>query len=381
MDTHTLELLEFDKIRALVAARAACSLGKEAALRHRAERRDPARSTTARRSRPRWSRRSARGLSPPFGGLHDIRPHVRRAQIGAMLEAEELAETVETLRAIGNLDRWLGRIGDQFPRLGGLRQGVGEFSGRGERHRGVPRQPGQGARHRQPPALGAPPRDRPGRGADPGDPAPDAPLARDQADPPLPQLHDGRPPLRPARSPRTTAARSRARSSGPAPATRRSTSSRPAIAEQSAQLSYLRAREAKEIRRILRWLSAQVGQVADSLLGTLETMAELDLIHARGRYSLDYRMSPPDFNHEGELVLRGARHPLLEAIFRKRSRRCGLGRLVPARGADRCRNPAEARRGRALRRAALARDPGRRPSPGPSCRSTSTSASSSRSWS
>src|SRR5947209_15070097 len=33
MDTHTLELLEFDKVRAIVAAQAACSLGKEAALR------------------------------------------------------------------------------------------------------------------------------------------------------------------------------------------------------------------------------------------------------------------------------------------------------------------------------------------------------------
>ena len=33
MDTHTLELLEFDKVRALVAAQAACSLGKDAALR------------------------------------------------------------------------------------------------------------------------------------------------------------------------------------------------------------------------------------------------------------------------------------------------------------------------------------------------------------
>ena len=39
-----------------------------------------------------------------------------------------------------------------------------------------------------------------------------------------------------------------------------------AIAEQSAQLSYPSgALELKEIRRILRWLSAQVGQVADSL--------------------------------------------------------------------------------------------------------------------
>ena len=33
MDKHTLELLEFDKVRALVAAQAACSLGKDAALR------------------------------------------------------------------------------------------------------------------------------------------------------------------------------------------------------------------------------------------------------------------------------------------------------------------------------------------------------------
>src|SRR5437763_13416552 len=49
-----------------------------------------------------------------------------------------------------------------------------------------------------------------------------------------------------------------------------------AIGERSAQLSFLRAREAKEIRRILRWLTAQVGMMAESLLGTLETMAELD---------------------------------------------------------------------------------------------------------
>ena len=89
-----------------------------------------------------------------------------------------------------------------------------------------------------------------------------------------------------------------------------------AISEQSAQLSFLRAREAKEVRRILRWLSAQVGMVAESLLGTLETMAELDLVHARARLSVDYRMSAPHFNQEGRLVLRNARHPLLEALFR-----------------------------------------------------------------
>ena len=89
-----------------------------------------------------------------------------------------------------------------------------------------------------------------------------------------------------------------------------------AIGERSAQLSFLRAREAKEVRRILRWLSAQVGLVSESLLGTLETMAELDRIHARARLAIDYRMTAPRINQEGRLVLRAARHPLLEALFR-----------------------------------------------------------------
>jgi DNA mismatch repair protein MutS2 len=88
-----------------------------------------------------------------------------------------------------------------------------------------------------------------------------------------------------------------------------------AIGERSAQLSFLRAREAKEIRRILRWLTAQVGMVSESLLGTLETMAEIDRIHAQARLSVDYRMTAPRFNEEGRLVLRAARHPLLEALF------------------------------------------------------------------
>jgi DNA mismatch repair protein MutS2 len=89
-----------------------------------------------------------------------------------------------------------------------------------------------------------------------------------------------------------------------------------AISAQSAQLSFLRAREAKEIRRILRWLSAQVGIVADSLLETLAIMADVDLIHACGRLSLDYQMAAPDMNEEGRLSLVQARHPLLEAILK-----------------------------------------------------------------
>jgi len=124
MDSHSLELLDFEKVRTLVAARAACSLGKMAA-RQIEPSVDPGEIHNRQSLTTEMVEALGAGLRPPFGGLHDIRQLVRRAQVGGILEAEELAETVETLRAIGNLDQWIARIGDQFPRLGGLRQGVG----------------------------------------------------------------------------------------------------------------------------------------------------------------------------------------------------------------------------------------------------------------
>ena len=314
MDTHTLELLEFDKIRALLAARAACSLGKESARRLEpvcdpGEIRDRQALTTE------MADALSAGLSPPFGGLHDIRPHVRRAQIQATLAPEDLAETVETLRAVGNLDHWLGRMGDEFPRLGALKQGVGEFSGvvsaiescidsRGKivdtasrKLSEIRREVGQVEERVQETLR------RMLRSAE---------IKRILRYPNFTMVgHHYVLPI--AKEHRGEIQGSVHRTS----ASNETVFIEPqAIAEQSAQLSFLRAREAKEVRRILRWLSAQVGQVADSLLGTLETLAELDLIFARGRYSLDYRLTPPDFNAEGRLAVRGARHPLLEALFR-----------------------------------------------------------------
>jgi DNA mismatch repair protein MutS2 len=123
MDSHTLELLDFDKVKSLVSARAACSLGKARAASIEPSR-DPGEIHNAQALTTEMAEALAAGLRPPFGGLHDIRHHVARAHVGGVLEPEALAETVETLRAIGNLDRWLALAGDQFPRLGGLRAQV-----------------------------------------------------------------------------------------------------------------------------------------------------------------------------------------------------------------------------------------------------------------
>jgi DNA mismatch repair protein MutS2 len=315
MDQHTLDLLEFPKLRTLVAARAACSLGKEAAhalepLDDEAEIHDRMVLTSE------MVEAMQSGLSPPLGGLHDIRPHVRRALVGAMLEPEELAEAAETLRALGYLDRWLARVGDQFPRLGGLRQGVGEFSGvltaiegcldsRGKvldtasRRLSLLRREVAQAEERIQDTLRHMLR---------------SPEIRRILRFPSFSMVGHHYVLPVAKDHRGEIQGSVQRTS----ATNETVYIEPAaISEQSAQLSYLRAREAKEIRRILRWLSAQVGQVAESLLETLGIMARLDLIFAQGRYSIDYRMSAPDLNQEGRLILRQARHPLLEAIIRR----------------------------------------------------------------
>src|SRR6185295_8255470 len=91
MDAHTLDLLEFHKIRELVGAYAFCSLGKDLALQAEA-------STNAESIRAELALVSemvdviGRGQSPPFAGLRDVRLLARRAAIGSMLTAEQLLD-------------------------------------------------------------------------------------------------------------------------------------------------------------------------------------------------------------------------------------------------------------------------------------------------
>jgi len=313
MDAHTLEILEFAKIRALVAARAACSLGKSAALRIEPSL-EPGEIHQRLALTSEMVEALGSGLRPPLGGLHDIRHHVRRAQVSAVLEPEDLAETAETLRAIGNVERWIARIDDQFPRLGGLRPGIGEFSGLVVAIEGCLDSRGKvlDTASRRLSALRR-----------------EIAQVEARIQETLRQMLRSPDVRRILRFPNFTMVGHhyvlpvtkdhRGEISGSVHRTSASNETvyvePTAIGEHSAQLSFLRAREHKEIRRILRWLTAQVALVSESLLGTLETMAELDLVFAKARLSVDYRMTAPQFNDDGRLVLRGARHPLLEALF------------------------------------------------------------------
>lgn len=67
----------------------------------------------------------------------------------------------------------------------------------------------------------------------------------------------------------------------------------------------------REVRRILRELTASVAEKADSIGEGVERLAEWDCIRAKAELSRRLQCSPVELNAEGRVVLKQARHPLL----------------------------------------------------------------------
>src|SRR4029079_7830086 len=70
------------------------------------------------------------------------------------------------------------------------------------------------------------------------------------------------------------------------------------IAGLGAERVSLKADEDREVKRVLRRLSGEVGRVAKPLCYALEVMAKLDLITAKARFARDFNMYAPDVNNE-----------------------------------------------------------------------------------
>jgi DNA mismatch repair protein MutS2 len=85
------------------------------------------------------------------------------------------------------------------------------------------------------------------------------------------------------------------------------------------ELVRLAEEEAREVHRILLEMSDRLRGHADSIRQTLATMAELELIFAKGRFALEFDCAIPRFG--GRLLLRDARHPLLEDVLKRRHKR------------------------------------------------------------
>lgn len=85
------------------------------------------------------------------------------------------------------------------------------------------------------------------------------------------------------------------------------------------ELVRLSEEEAREVHRILLEMTARLRGYADSIRATLDTMAELELIFAKARFAAEFDCSIPRFG--SRILLRDARHPLLEDVLRRRHKK------------------------------------------------------------
>jgi len=82
------------------------------------------------------------------------------------------------------------------------------------------------------------------------------------------------------------------------------------------ELVRLTEEEMREVFRILVEITGRLRGYGDSIRQTLITMARLELIFAKARFAAEFGCTIPKFG--GRLLLRDARHPLLQDVMRKR---------------------------------------------------------------
>lgn len=314
MDAHTLDLLQFDAVRGHLAGYAASALGRELARRV-----EPSTDIDACRREIALVTEmvTALGLAqaPPFGGLHDVRLLARRAAIGTMLTADQLLEVGETLGTTGAMYRYRMRLDEHLTGLIDLLGGVEDLGAVGKSISGCI----DGRGH----VLDMASRDLAAvrQKLFELDEKVKAEVKRLLRDPELRKILS---------YPNATVSgdhyvlpvAANHRHKVPGVVHRVSNTGEtifiePAsIANLGVERVTLKAEEDREVKRVLRRLSGEVGRVSRPLAFALDVMAKLDLVTAKAKYARDFDMHPPDLNTDGRLWLRQARHPILLHLFR-----------------------------------------------------------------
>lgn len=84
------------------------------------------------------------------------------------------------------------------------------------------------------------------------------------------------------------------------------------VAALQDELSLLEIAEENEVYRILYTLTAMVANSAEEMKSNIQMIEKLDFIFSKGKLSMDLGGVEPEINVERRLILRDARHPLME---------------------------------------------------------------------
>ena len=93
--------------------------------------------------------------------------------------------------------------------------------------------------------------------------------------------------------------------------------------ELNNELVHLVEEEAREVHRILREMTQRLRETAYEIETTTKVMGELEFLFAKARFALKFDCKIPRFSPNGSrrLMLRDARHPLLEDVLQTQQRR------------------------------------------------------------
>ncbi|HEX8966817.1 MAG TPA: endonuclease MutS2, partial [Chloroflexota bacterium] len=315
-DAFAVETLEFDAVRAQLARHTSFSAGRELALGLL-----PTPDVDIARQRQAGTAEALKlpGLRPGLhlGGVHDVRPAAQRAQVGASLGPPELLDIASTVRAARAWRRGLSALQDEMPTLLELAEAyLSDHSGLAEDIDEAISDSGD--------ILDS---------ASPG-------LARIRTE--LRGAHDRlvsrlreimqAPPFRDAVQDPVVTQRAgryvipiRAETRGQVPGIVHDESASGAtlfveplaVVEMGNRWRTLIVDEQREIERILRALSEEVGEQAEALASSVEGLARIDLWRASAALAEQHRGTAPQLvglpRPAGQPVLRlhQARHPLL----------------------------------------------------------------------
>lgn len=319
MDEHALRTLEFDKIVDRLARLTSFSASRELALSLR-----PSNdfNEVVRRQRLTAEARRLREMKPRVGveGARDVRELARKAALGGMLEPSELLDIASLLTAAREAHATLSRLGGSLPLLAGVAARIEpqpallDLIGRSVNQRAEVTDAAS-------PVLGILRRDirtAHDRLSNRLQEILASGVARGWVQEPIITMRDGRYVI-------PVKAEFRGQIKGVVHDVSSSGATvflEPlAVVDLANQWRELQLEEQREVERVLRRLSAEVGARADAIVAAVEALAEIDLALAKARLGdeMDARELPHDGEAQpwlapapGELHLVNARHPLLK---------------------------------------------------------------------
>lgn len=317
MDAHSLDCLDFQRLREILGDFALSSLGRSLAehirpvTRVALVRRWLAQVTELQRLA------ETRGM-PPFGGITDVREIVQRCAPPLRVGVDEMMRIGTTLAGSHNVSVYLRDLPEEYPELQHLAGRVGDFRTIADRIARVIDKRGD-VRDDASPKL-----ERIRRAiAEANRQISDCvsrllrePRVRRLLQYPNHTFHGDR---------LVVPLRTECRGRLPGIVHRTSDSGATLYVEPAEvvalnnRLSNLRSEEQEEINRLLWELAHEVHLNGREIQKTLETLAVVDLVAAKVRFAQAFEARCPQISDEGTLSVRAARHPMLLDLARRKA--------------------------------------------------------------